>query len=1112
MSLFVAALITCGTLGVEPQLKWSFKAESNLYAPPLVADVHPSPGLETILSDSECRRLRCVSATGAQLWEYAGGWTKRLPSSAALSDSARPGKHTLAVGNPDGKLCCLDAETGAELWQRDVGCIEWGEAVWADLNSDGRDELAAGTERSGIVALDSDGNVLWTYKGAEGSAGIRIRCPIAAADVDGDGKAEIFAAGMFGPLCVGGGGTLRWETATGDDFMSAVVVADADHDGRAEVYSCSRNDNFTYCFDARDGTIRWKVAMPGPTDTYSGSSLAVGDIDQDGKDEIVVSDFLGDVYCLSCSGTVRWIFNPEKRTHAAVSLGDVDGDRAIEVLVASGDHYLYCLDAGGKQKWRYAAELRLIFPATITDIDGDGKTDILFCGSDKTLRCLTLNGRYDAGLIPWPSRRVDARQSGASLAHTGDAMVTETVPLLAAGGFERAKDLPPKEDLAFAPGTFEKRKALPRGWVCESARDVAWGMDADTRHGGATALKVDAGGETVVIASEVMEIDTGLRSISASVAVKGEGQANALIRWLGTGGVLREDAFSESPAGSDGWNVLALPETERPSGARWLQMVLKTSGSVWWDDASIQGTVRRLRTLRAMVNQAGYDVDAPKRFTAQSNFIAHDASFALIDEKGETVFRGVLTHEGRIHGAYDNDWGFEYWRGDFSEFNAPGAYRIRVALDATTDVSWPFEVGEDAVWSKTSRPAYRFFYYQRCGMEIPGFHKVCHLDDAASPDGKRQYELWGGWHDAGDYNTYDNVPYVWGLLHAYEARKAAFDRQDEDGDGVSDFLGEILWGGEHSRRMIAPDGSAYGAITSGYGFWGPPESETDNKPGTGDERRINGAETGNDSSRHAAAMARIAALVADKAPWIEAAERALNRCLANNQRGPLQFEAALELYVATRDEKYAVLAKDLFPGPNTDVIESVRLYDELFHEDHSGALKEQLTAKADAMLALARNPFGVYTMGPAEKPNFFGTPGGENAWHVGTSTYILEAAALAAKAYQYNPDRRYLEFAYDQINWTLGNNPFDISLMEGVGSAFPPTYHHRYTFSGVKRGAVPGSVVNGITWRGAGDDRPAFDMRGLDIPNFESNEVWLPHNTAYLNALANVQRARRPAP
>ncbi len=98
---------------------------------------------------------------------------------------------------------------------------------------------------------------------------------------------------------------------------------------------------------------------------------------------------------------------------------------------------------------------------------------------------------------------------------------------------------------------------------------------------------------------------------------------------------------------------------------------------------------------------------------------------------------------------------------------------------------------------------------------------------------------------------------------------------------------------------------------------------------------------------------------------------------------------------------------------------------------------------------------------------------------------------------------------YDQFNWVLGVNPFNLSLMEGVGSAFLPTYHHRYVFSGVPRGAVPGSVVNGVTWRTVGDDRPYVDLSGADVPNFASNECWLPHNTNYLDALSALNAGKR---
>ncbi len=59
-------------------------------------------------------------------------------------------------------------------------------------------------------------------------------------------------------------------------------------------------------------------------------------------------------------------------------------------------------------------------------------------------------------------------------------------------------------------------------------------------------------------------------------------------------------------------------------------------------------------------------------------------------------------------------------------------------------------------------------------MEIPGCHGACHLDDAVCPDRKTQHQLWGGWHDAGDYNKCHNAPYVYGLLRAYGNRRAAW--------------------------------------------------------------------------------------------------------------------------------------------------------------------------------------------------------------------------------------------------------------------------------------------------------------------------------------------------
>ena len=227
-----------------------------------------------------------------------------------------------------------------------------------------------------------------------------------------------------------------------------------------------------------------------------------------------------------------------------------------------------------------------------------------------------------------------------------------------------------------------------------------------------------------------------------------------------------------------------------------------------------------------LVNQVGYDLDAPKRFVVQSDYDARVGAFRVI-RAGQTVYEGVLELRGRITGCYGKDWGYYYWCGDLSSVNEAGDYSISVSLTpqdgpSAQAESYSFRIADNVLWTQTASPAYEFFYYQRCGCEVPGYHKACHMDDAKGPDGI-QYELWGGWHDAGDYNTYTNAPYVHGLLRAYAQHSKAFDALDIDKNGRADLLDEILWGAEHERRMIASDGSAFGAITTGYGFWCAPE-------------------------------------------------------------------------------------------------------------------------------------------------------------------------------------------------------------------------------------------------------------------------------------------------
>ncbi len=72
--VMMIALASTTVMAREPELTWQYEAQSNLYAPPLVADMTPSPGQETVISDSEAGAVEW----GGVLWMPGPESTKQM--------------------------------------------------------------------------------------------------------------------------------------------------------------------------------------------------------------------------------------------------------------------------------------------------------------------------------------------------------------------------------------------------------------------------------------------------------------------------------------------------------------------------------------------------------------------------------------------------------------------------------------------------------------------------------------------------------------------------------------------------------------------------------------------------------------------------------------------------------------------------------------------------------------------------------------------------------------------------------------------------------------------------------------------------------------------------
>ena len=603
-------------------------------------------------------------------------------------------------------------------------------------------------------------------------------------------------------------------------------------------------------------------------------------------------------------------------------------------------------------------------------------------------------------------------------------------------------------------------------------------------------------------------LDQDILTCNASIWVKKEKQQNINLKlvWYTRRHrepfiKISEDCISEPEMSEQGWYKYSI-QGYRIHSSRQVQLVIETDGEkpVYIDDVEIY--FNRYPHVDILVNQVGYESHSrAKGIILQSSTSLNNLvkSFRVINlENFKTVYNGTWTEKG-----YLKEWDWYHWIADMSTLETPGRYVVETQIGEKLYHSQPFEIADHLLLPKTAEIGYRFYYYQRCGMEIPYFHAACHTDDAKMLDGSFS-DLAGGWHDAGDYNKYNGYTpeSVYALVLAYDRHKNFFDQFDRDNNGRADILDEALWGAQFLEKCINPEtGGIIDRVFSGYGYWGRPEDETDNIPDSGDERPSN--ESRGDASFCVPGFALLGIYLPNGEHYIDIAEQLYEKIGGG-------IDKILPLYRATGKEKYRQIARKRAETlvaeseNNTNAFRELAEFALAFPKD---SLVPQINSLASRRLAelqqICDNTFGITRRRDKNgQLIYFRHYGDVNNWYVGESRELLDTAYEGMLLEKLGfPDGRII--AENQIHWILGRNPFGVSMMEGVGSVFIPHYHHRYnTIPGNPRGAVPGAVVNGITRTWPDHDRPWLDLHPEPNGDYQSNEPWLPHNNRWLFLLS----------
>ena len=259
-----------------------------------------------------------------------------------------------------------DGWKGTILWEATFGgkFNRLRDVEIGDVTGDNRPEIVIATHDQGVVAVLRKEGEAWTATAIDEAPGLFVH-EIEIGDVDGDGRNEIFAT-PSAPNKIDGTPQPGWIVmyrCDGKEFsrhsveqfpsrhVKEILVANVAGTGRPNLYvalegqlgrSTATEDNGDYVeireyrFTGADCVGTTIATLPDKQCRF----LNAGDVDNDGKVELVASAFKSGLWIIEPEGetwTTNLIDEDSSGYEHATMLANMDGDGALEIYVAADD-------------------------------------------------------------------------------------------------------------------------------------------------------------------------------------------------------------------------------------------------------------------------------------------------------------------------------------------------------------------------------------------------------------------------------------------------------------------------------------------------------------------------------------------------------------------------------------------------------------------------------------------------------------------------------------------------------------------------------------------------------------------------------------------------------
>lgn len=480
------------------------------YSSVAIADLdnNTENGLE-IVGAGEDGSIYAIHADGSLAWRAetpnatcGGGGNKTLstPAIGVLKSGEGPsvviGYGALGSRGCDGGVVALRGSDGSVRWKFSLkqfssreryGTLSYtvfSTPAIGDVDNDGNAEIGFGGFDRNVYLLNADGSVRWYYNAAD-----TVWSSAAFADIDNDGKREMIIGTDISqnrhlrPATKNGGfvyafrtksqtprrisfrnrSAYLWNRYVDQVVYSSPVVADVVPSSPGDEIIIQSGCYFPENISKKKGA--WiKVLRPRdgrvirtlPVQACSPSSVAVGDIDEDGVLDIVAT-VSGNTAVGGTGRSTVVAYNAERSQllwsviprgngkhdsygghFTSPVIADIDQNGSLEVVVANSISLNVFAGATGSPLTCQARDCSEDTPALVTggalrgtpaigDINGDGVPDVIVGGviagnrsagiygwTDFAGRLGSESGTHSAGAAPWPTARGSAARIGIS--------------------------------------------------------------------------------------------------------------------------------------------------------------------------------------------------------------------------------------------------------------------------------------------------------------------------------------------------------------------------------------------------------------------------------------------------------------------------------------------------------------------------------------------------------------------------------------------------------------------------------------------------------------------------------------------------------------------------